>query len=169
MIPRNKQDEYNTYAQEIATDAWSGQRIYFPEPMFYTDARFESPVCNVLRVSSQIPMDAVSAMASIEFPNSKSNYSDLILTRLIDSIKDDTWKTNNTPFADRFSTWPLNSYEEWLTDEHPHHWATAQTFGDRSFGVTILITVFAPVNRPLEEYKYEYGSSIVMTKLGIGL
>lgn len=168
MIPRNKLEEYNELAQNVAKRAWAGQRVYLPEPYLTHSDRTGGTVCTVLRIRAPVDVTALYKMADIEFPEIKGNYADLYIQRLVDSIKTDTWATNNTPFEGRFETWPLNSYEEWLSEEHKNHWATAQTYTEPN-GTAILISVFAPVTRVIEDYQYEYGSAIVMTKLGIGL
>jgi len=68
-------------------------------------------------------------------------------------------------------TWNDEVIEEWIEEVHDVHWIYGQWFKDfEQFGThdfALLLTFKGIVKGDLQEYKDEYGSALVMTKLGV--
>lgn len=184
-----EQAGYDSLIDAMVAKAMGGSRIYYSEPSFEYNQQLNKQVCTIFKIKSRLSQENIWDLKEfdggnkpkfgepgfLEKPTQAANErsDEYCANHFCDLIKHLTLSNLGVKLIDRVDHfWPASPFDEWLDEEHAQHWMTAETFTDPDvmFGdFALMITVYAPVEGDLEEYKARYGQAFIMTKLGMDL
>lgn len=162
-------NNYREAFDKLVVQALSGSRIYFPEPQDV------SMIDGVIKyrafvMRSKIDNDDLLDVAEFIKGKGKANtgHREIAMQRLCDELREQSATYPTASFESRFEGWPRSAYERWMSDTHQGSLIHASPeFQPTNFEYMVTLNVWTTTNLPYEEFKEQYGSAIVMTKMTI--
>lgn len=158
--------------------AMNGQRIYYNTPKITYDDRVGRDVALLFKMKQVIPYNDLADLLDMEFTGTTAkklgpNPTELYMTRMVEQIKEDTWKTKNKKLHERITyNWPACEFDNWADETFDQHWMTAKFFQEKGLDwydwyrdYALLVNVYVPLTMTRAEFDNDYGNSFVMTKL----
>ena len=161
--------KYREAFDKLIVQALSGSRIYFPEPQ---DISVQDDVIKyrAFVVRSKIDNDDLLDIAEIIKGKGKVNGGtrEIAMQRLCDELKAQSETYPSAAFQERFEGWPRSAFERWMSDTHQGSLIHASPqFQPATFEYMVTLNVWTVTTLPYEDFKEQYGSAIVMTKMTI--
>lgn len=171
-----RQVEYDRLWNQLFERLYNGRRIYHEFPTIQTLDYCSLPVATICTINTAMSSEFDTLM-DIEFGPYKDrkqyskNFvdSEIYAQRLIDQVWHRTTKDHHHPISYRITNqWPSCAFDSWLEETHSSHWMTTKYTRHKDVWQDAYIfetKVHAPITGDVDEYKSNWGQSILLTKM----
>lgn len=170
---KNRTALYDRVWRDLYVTLMGGIRIYYPDPIYFTQEQLGRNCCTIFKMKQRISADLLSELRSEEYPDRKDQHKidlDLYADRLKQEVVANTWDKGPRKLSQSITyEWPATPFEDWLEDNVESFWMTAEWFQVEGAGpfddFAFMVSVHTPLSVTKNEWDEAYGEAFVMTKL----
>jgi hypothetical protein len=168
---------YSNGMDTLHAHLMSGQRVYYPQPHYFTHEQLGTQCCTIFKMKQLMPLESLIEFQELDPEyitdtrrNSQTNFTGPAADRLVQEVVNRSWNKGKQNLSQSIMfKWPFTPFEEWVEQEINEFWMTAEWFQDPNLRRDIsdyafIISVHTPVQDKVK-FDTAYGEAFVMTKL----